>query len=102
MQEAQQKQENLKHEMKRIYIEKKSKNSSLRGINKFEEEFSANMYILLQEMIKYIKDEEQKGDVGPVVRKIISKTGSRQNNCMVFSIAKHHLFGDRVKWVDDI
>ena len=74
----------------------------MKVINKFEEEFSENMYILFQEMIKYVKEEEQKGNVGPVVKKIISKTGSNKNGCMVFTIVKYHLFGDRVKWIDDI
>ena len=56
----------------------------------------------MQEMIKYIKEEELKGNVGIVVKYIISKTGTLNNNSMIFSIAKYHLFGTRVKWIDDI
>lgn len=61
--------------------------------------FYENMYTLMQSMIRYAEDEEQKGNLGLIAKNIIKKTGTKGT---LFSIMKFHLFGDRDQEVENI
>ena len=50
--------------------------------------------------MRYATQEEAKGNIGYIARKIITKTGSKQSQ--MFGVIKCHLFGQRNKWVEDI
>ena len=50
-------------------------------------------------MVKYAKNEDQRGHLGPIAKKIIKKTGTKGT---MFSVLKFHLFGERDQNVENI
>jgi len=68
-------------------------------MNQEEETYFQNAYSYMRDVIKYAREEEQKGNLGAVSRQIITKTGAPGT---VFKVLKFHLFGERDKEIDEI
>ena len=68
-------------------------------MNQEEEAYFQNAYSYMRDIIKYCREEEQKGNLGSITKQIISKTGSSGT---IFKVLKFHLFGERDKEIDDI
>ena len=68
------KQEQMKMVLKKVYtLDPFSK----RDDSEYEKQFKEAAYKVMQEMMRYSTQEETKGNIGPIVSKIIMKTGSK-------------------------
>ena len=68
-------------------------------MNQEEETYFQNAYCYMRDIIKYAREEEQKGNLGALSKQIIMKTGAPSS---IFKVLKFHLFGERDKEIDDI
>ena len=68
-------------------------------MNLEEENYYENMYLQMRNIVKYVKEEEQKGNLGQLSKQIIMKTGAQGT---IFKVIKYHLFGERDKEIEDI
>lgn len=68
-------------------------------MNQEEENYFQNAYSYMRDIIKYTRDEEQKGNLGAISKQIIMKTGAPGT---IFKVLKFHLFGERDKEIDHI
>jgi hypothetical protein len=53
----------------------------------------------MRNIVKFLKDEEQKGNLGALSKHIIMKTGAPGT---IFKVVKYHLFGVRDPEIEDI
>jgi hypothetical protein len=68
-------------------------------MNQEEENYFQNAYSYMRDIIKYAREEEQKGNLGAISKQIILKTGAPGS---LFKVLKFHLFGERDTEIDDI
>ena len=58
-----------------------------------------NCYFVQQKMVKYAEEEKMKGNIGPIVKKIIMNTGKPNT---MFKFLKYAVYNIRIKEIEDL
>ena len=99
MNNNQQRQDSMKIELKNAMQNKKDRNVGMPGDGNEEETYYNNMYFMMQNIIKYAREQRDKGNLGPIAEQVIKLTGLKGT---LFKVVHFSLFGDRDKDIEEI
>ena len=77
----------------------REKNDQMEQINKLEDSYFKTLFFVKQNMLKYAQDQEMRGNLDRLVKRVIMKTGAPGK---LFKSIKFHLFGLRDTEVEQI